>query len=179
MKHAIAIATGTLAAASLLIAGHASAYQFYMTIDGATQGEFKGESTRHAHEGEIPCFEFEHQVHVQIDVATGHASGKRQHRPLKVTKQWGAASPQILQALSTNERLNQVRLQFVKTGDDGAEYVYHTVTLVDAAIVDWEAQGGELPNGVTGEVETVSFSYRRIIWENLDGQTAAEDDWTL
>ena len=46
------------------------------------------------------------------DVATGMASGKRQYAPIKIVKEWGAASPQLskikpqydIKTLKGNER---------------------------------------------------------------------------
>ena len=37
------------------------------------------------------------------DVATGQASGKRQHKPISVVKEWGAASP-MLRGNNSNNR---------------------------------------------------------------------------
>jgi hypothetical protein len=38
---------------------------------------------------------FEHEVKSPRDVATGQASGKRQHGSIKIVKEWGAATPQL------------------------------------------------------------------------------------
>lgn len=53
-----------------------------------------------------------------------------------MVKAWGPSTPQFFQALCTNETLKSVLFEFVKTAPDGEEYVYHTVRLVDAAVVE-------------------------------------------
>lgn len=66
------------------------AYEFYVSIEGSKQGKFKGESAREAHKGKIGAIGFSHEVASPRDVATGQASGKRQHMPITFVKEWGA-----------------------------------------------------------------------------------------
>jgi type VI secretion system secreted protein Hcp len=68
------------------------------------------------------------------DLATGRASGKRQHKPVLFTKEWGQASPQLYTALVANEALKQAVFQFVKTNANGEEAVFQTITLTNAAV---------------------------------------------
>jgi hypothetical protein len=42
--------------------------------------------------------------HGTANVATGMTSGKRQHKPLKVVKEWGAASPMLRGQSNLNDR---------------------------------------------------------------------------
>ena len=91
------------------------AYEFYVSIEGTKQGKFKGESTREAHRDKIPALAFSYEVTSPRDVATGQASGRRQHGPVTFVKAWGAASPQLFQALTTNEVLKTVLFEFVGT----------------------------------------------------------------
>src|SRR5262249_1750627 len=82
-------------------------YVFYVSIQGAKQGKFKGEGA-HAHKNVIPAHSFSYEVISPRDVATGQATGKRQHSPVTISKEWGAASPQLFQAAVTNEPLQSV-----------------------------------------------------------------------
>src|SRR5256885_1757279 len=68
------------------------------------------------------------------DVATGHASGKRIHKPIVFTKEWDAASPKLFQALVTNEVLKSVLFEFVKTDAKGQEEVHFRITLANANV---------------------------------------------
>lgn len=163
------------------------AYEFYVTIEGTKQGAFKGESVREAHNKKIAGLSYAHEITSPRDVATGQASGKRQHGPVVITKEWGASSPQIFQALVTNEVLKSVLFEFYHTTPDGLEEVYHTVKLVNATVSrvrqmtgKGESAGSAKTTSVydTHELEEVSFTYQRIEVENLPGKTSAEDDWT-
>jgi type VI secretion system secreted protein Hcp len=163
------------------------AYEFYVTIEGTRQGAFKGESVREAHSAKISGLSYAHEITSPRDVATGQASGKRQHGAITITKEWGASSPQLFQALVTNEVLKSVLFEFYHTTPDGLEEVYHTVKIVNATVskIRQSTGSGESAGSAktsatfdTHELEEISFTYQRIEVENLPGQTSAEDDWT-
>ena len=164
------------------------AYEFYVTIEGKKQGAFKGESPREAHKAKIAGLSYRHQIQSPRDAATGQASGKRQHGPIAITKEWGPASPQIFQALVTNEVLPNVLFEFIHTTPDGIEEIYHTIKLLNATVSSVEymtGTGDESSSSAkhsaaydTHELEKVSFTYQRIEIENVIGKTSAEDDWT-
>src|SRR5262249_42782078 len=99
-------------------------YVFYVSIQGAKQGKFKGEGA-HAHKNVIPAHSFSYEVISPRDVATGQATGKRQHSPVTISKEWGAASPQLFQAAVTNEPLQSVLFEFPVTDARGVEVVHH------------------------------------------------------
>ena len=156
------------------------AYEFYVTIKGRKQGQFKGESLREREKGKIPALRFVYAVKSPRDAATGQASGKRQHTPIMITKQWGPASPQIFQALVTNEVLEQVLFEFIQTGADGAEEVYYTITLTNAAIADLKQylDKTQQDTGFAAHAcEDVSFTFQKIEVEHIGAKTAASDDW--
>ena len=52
------------------------------------------------------------------DLATGQASGKRMHKPMVITKEWGAASPQ-LSALKPTYNVKEMKGTRVAAGADG------------------------------------------------------------
>ena len=162
------------------------AYEFYAKIEGTTQGAFKGESPRKAHAEQIAGLSYAHKITAPRDVATGQASGKRQHGPITITKEWGAASPQLFQALCTNEILKSVVFDFYNTTKEGTEQIYYTITLTDATVasIEYMTGTGESAGSAkttatydTHELEAISFTYRRIEVESKVGKTMAMDDW--
>ena len=162
------------------------AHEFYVTITGTKQGAFKGESIREKHSSKLSGLSYSHQIQSPRDVATGQASGKRQHGPISITKEWGAATPQIFQALVTNEVLKDVLFEFVHTTNDGLEEVYYTVKLTNATVasVQYMTGAGESAESAkttaaldTLELEKVSFSYQRIEVDHKIAKTSAVDDW--
>ena len=110
------------------------AYEAYVIIEGTKQGKFKGESPREAHKEKIAILGFNYEITSPRDIASGQASGKRQHKPITFIKEWGASSPQIFQALTTNEVLKKVSMEFFRTTADGMEEVYHTIVLTNATV---------------------------------------------
>jgi type VI secretion system secreted protein Hcp len=153
------------------------AYEFYVTIEGAKQGHFAGESPRSVHKGKLTGIGFSYEVSSPRDSASGQASGKRQHGAVTFTKEWGAASPQLFTALVTNEQIKTALFEFVRTNDVGVEYVFHTIRLTDVAITAIHQyvaaqEDADLDNA---ELEDVALTFRGIEIANLDGQTTASD----
>ena len=164
------------------------AYDFYVSIEGTRHGKFKRESPREAHAEKISGLSYVHEIKSPRDVATGRASGKRQHGAITINKEWGPSSPQLFQALVTNEELKSVLFEFIHSTPDGQEEVYHTIKLSTATVSSiryMTGTGGDSSSSAkstssydTHELEEVSFTYQRIEVENLPGQTSAQDDWT-
>jgi type VI secretion system secreted protein Hcp len=150
------------------------AYVFYVTIEGSKQGKFKGDSKRRAHKDQIVGLAFDYEVSAPYDAASGQATGKRQHEPVTITKRWGAATPQLFQALTTNEDLKMVLIEFVQTTAQGTEVVYHTVKLINARV----AAIHQYADADVREAKDVSFTFQKIEISNKSGGTSASDDWS-
>jgi type VI secretion system secreted protein Hcp len=155
------------------------AFQGFMTVVGARQGQFKGESTDPKRTGQIPIFAYSNEVSTPFDPATGAALGKRQHSPLIVSKKLGAASPQFYEALVTNELLKTVSLTFDKLSATGTSTPFFTFLLTNAIVVGVRQTVGDpqgLPDGPS-PVEEISFIYQKIELSDIDANTSATDDW--
>ena len=107
---------------------------------------------------------YSHQVTSPRDPASGLATGKRQHKPLTITKEIDKATPLLMRAIYTNQTLPVVQVSL--NGADGK--VVATVKLTNAQVSDHLQQGS---------TETVSFTYQKITWTWVDGGITAEDDW--
>jgi type VI secretion system secreted protein Hcp len=167
------------------------AYQFHLSIKGKTQGQFKGEGVLNRRKDSwIPALGFEYEIKSPRDAATGQRSGKRQHSPITIVKEWGAATPQIFTALVTNEVLSEVVFEFTRTNSNGEEYVFHKIKLTDGTVSQIKQfTGGDASTdsatsakhtgaGKRLEMEAVSFTFYKIEVENVDGKTSAMDDWS-
>jgi len=153
--------------------------EFYVTVEATKQGRLKGESDREAHRDKLAGISFHYAVSSPRDVASGQASGRRQHQPVVFVKEWGAASPQLFQALVTNEILKSVLFEFVKTNDAGEEFVHHSITLGNASIsqIEQYINGDPEPPPVDPRaLEKISLTFQRIEIENAEGKTSAGDD---
>jgi type VI secretion system secreted protein Hcp len=155
------------------------ATEFYVTVEGTKQGRLKGESVAEAHRDKLRGISFHYAVSSPRDAASGQASGKRQHQPVVFVKEWGAASPQLFQALVSNESLKSVLFEFVKTNENGEEVIYHSIKLTSASIsaIEQYINGDpEPPPTDPRALEKVSLTFQRIDIENADGKTSATDD---
>lgn len=148
--------------------------EMFVTIVG-TQQKFKSESVRKGFEQAIPAISFAYGVKSPRDSASGQASGKRQHKPVTFVKEWGASTPQLFQALVTNEQLTSVTIQFVQTSSDegaGREFVYHTIKLTNAYVTELDQFKRSSPDDPR-DLEAVSFTFQKIEMTN-DGLTATD-----
>jgi|SRR6516225_5127743 type VI secretion system secreted protein Hcp len=166
------------------------AFQAHISIKGKKQGQFMGEGIQDKRKDKwMPVLAFGYGVTSPRDAATGQAKGKRQHKPIVITKEWGAASPQIFQALTNNEAIDSVELEFTRINPNGEEYVYHTIKLTNANIIEIRQYtahshsetgqaAGHTPSADTFELEDVSFTFQKIEIENKDGKTTSSDNWS-
>ena len=159
------------------------AFEFYVTVEGTKQGKFKGEGMKDKHKEKIAGLAFEYSVVSPRDLATGQASGKRQHHPIKITKEWGASTPQLFTACTTNEVLKEVHFEFLKTDANGEETVFYTVKLTNASVSHiaqftspHEGSGGA-KSEPTKFLESIEFTFQKIEIESKTGKTSAMDDW--
>src|SRR5690349_4686649 len=142
-----------------------------MKITGQKTGVFKGDSTQKGHTDQIVLSSYLFQVSSPRDPATGQATGRHVYQPLSVTKQLNQSSPQILNALVTNENLKSVVINFYQSTRTGTEVNYYRVTLTNANI----SQDKQFTNGSTVS-EEVSFVFQKIEQQSLTGGTTFQDD---
>jgi type VI secretion system secreted protein Hcp len=151
----------------------------FVTIKGAKQGTFAGDGRGGKKKDRIEILSFEFELQSPRDPATGQASGKRQWKPIVITKEWGAATLQILTALATNEVLTSVLFEFTGTTPRGLEQLDHSIKLTDASILDYRdtTQSVPPPGGThLLALDQVSFTFRRIEVSDKSGKTFV-DDW--
>jgi type VI secretion system secreted protein Hcp len=153
--------------------------QYYMTLKGKVQGDIKGDvkgSTKGKNEGKIAVYAWRWEVNSPRDVATGHASGKRQHKPLHVKIPAGGYTPQLATALYTNELLTEVVLEFYRPQQNGSgEWEkYFTIKLADASVATMTSSAGFEEGEPQDEV---SFTFRKITLTHEISKKEAEDDW--
>jgi type VI secretion system secreted protein Hcp len=137
-----------------------AAFDAYMTIKGSKQGQIKGD----AMSDQI------HLVNVVRDtpMAAAMPAGRRMHSTITITKEIDKASPNLFQALSTNEVLSDVEITF--TGGAGGAKTAQRIVLTNATIVSDRKAGGN---------EQITFDYQSIEVTWTDGGKTASDDWLV
>jgi len=178
------VVASLVASAGASAASDAPAAQvdFYLTITGAKQGEFKGTSNAYKEHNAILGLGFEYEVSQSAPNSTGGAAtGKRQHSPFTITKRLDGTSPQLYEALASGEHLT-VELDFVQaTGAAGRETEVFSYKLTDAVVTDLREYGGtDAPVGIVApdivgpDLETFSLSFAKI--EVIAGGKTFSDD---
>jgi type VI secretion system secreted protein Hcp len=151
----------------------ARAVKILVAVEGTRQGKFKGDSPAIPFKDQSRVLKFSYDVVSPRDVFTGQASGKRQHKPIVITREPGAASPQFFTALVTNEILKSVVIQFFRTNVTGVNELQQVITLTNATISDFRQYVGDDGRWL----EDVACVFQQIQIENKPGKTIAADSW--
>jgi type VI secretion system Hcp family effector len=179
LAHGLALAQVQRLAPGVRVDANAPLPEFYFMVTGTKQGKLKGESTRAKWAEHLVGMGLDFEAKTPTAAARTVATGKTQYQPLAITRRVGVASPQLFQALATNEILATVALKFVALSAEGAEEVYYTITLKNAMVVALSQFLGP-PDGAwplpLGLMETVSLRYQSITLEHLKGGTVAIGD---
>lgn len=156
------------------------AYQTYLKLKGAKQGDIKGSVTQKGREGLIAVIAVDHEIISPRDPATGQASGKRQHQPLVIVKELDRSSVPLRQALITNETLTAWELQFWTPSFQGDDTQVYTIRLTNAGIASIHFAMSDTRDAqfsARAPYEEVAFAYEAIEWSWTDGGLTASDDW--
>jgi type VI secretion system secreted protein Hcp len=168
-------------------AGRAQTFEYYVSIEGTKQGMFANESARNNHTPRVVGVSFDYLVTTPRDPVTGISRGRRLHGPVVLTKEWGPASPQLFQALVSNEVLKSVVFEFYQTNSQGGEELGTRVKLSNAMVTDIHQYSPSSSSGTGSahlaasrrQLEDVSFTFGSIEIEHLPGKTMATDQMGL
>ena len=152
----------------------------YMWAKGARQGDIKGSVDIAGREDSVEIIDMKHQVHSPTDIASGQATGKRQHMPLEVVAAIDKATPLLYTSCATNETLPEVTFKFYKVDETGTEKEYYTTKLTNARVVDVSLivpNSRDVSNEHFPHMIKYGFVYQAIEWTWIDGTIMAMDDW--
>jgi type VI secretion system secreted protein Hcp len=161
-------------AAWFLIAAAPAAEPIESTLTGRN-----GPITGDGPDGSVVVLGFEHEIISPRDPATGQATGRRQHKPVRIVKSIDKSSPLLYRAIATNEILPTVEFRFRRSTEKGAE-IYYKVTLTNASIAairQWKPNTRDLSADRAGDLEEVSFTYQTITWRFEEGGVEESDTW--
>jgi type VI secretion system secreted protein Hcp len=144
----------------------------YVKATGAKQGVFTGPVTQKGSEGQIEATECDFGLGTPYDHVTGQASGKRQPRPVVLSKGTDKSSPLFYNACTNNEVLTSVAIKYMTAADDHKPTM--TITLTNAMVREYAHQAGS--NGVGHEKLTLTYMKIEFTW--VDGGIVAIDDWS-
>ncbi len=108
----------------------------------------------------------------------GHG-GKRQHWPVTITKELGAASPLYLTAAVNLEVISQAKLCIYPSSQHPLPSLIITLTNASLAGIHRVPEGGGSHNTHdTYQQEEIKFAFQAITVTWTDGGTSTKDDWT-
>ncbi len=150
-----------------------AALNAYLKLKGQKQGSIKGSVTQKGNEGAIKVLAISHELVSPRDAATGLPTGKRQHKPLVITKEIDKSTPLLNAVLTNNENIPTWELAVNLPNGKGGEALAYTIKLTDASITSIRTVTDDDGN----LLEQVSFTYKKIEWVWVNGGITAEDDW--
>ncbi|MBE0537234.1 MAG: Hcp family type VI secretion system effector [Phycisphaerae bacterium] len=174
------IALFVVLAAVVIAEPSLAALNAFLRVAGEHQGDIRGSVTLAGREDSIMVIATSHEVFAARDPASGLTTGKRQHEPLRITKEIDKSTPLLMKALVDNERLTRFELRYWQPSATGKEVQYYTVLLYNARIVSIQQEmlNNRYPdNAEHKEREHVSFVYQSIEWIFEDGGITASDTW--
>lgn len=152
-----------------------AAPEFAVSVTGNIQGKFKGEMIQKGFEGKFAGRSFDHEVVSPRDAATGLATNKRQHKPVRIKKAWGPASLQFVAALNKNESLT-VLMDFFAPDVQGMLVLDHTVKLTNAAVASYKSHADSDDLKIT-QVDSIDLVYQQIEIIDHRGKGSISDSW--
>lgn len=143
-----------------------------------------GESTQvaDARKDTIECVYFESSVTTPRNPSSGAATGRRQHRPLKIRKRIDKSTVEISKALCQNKTC-EAKFDFyrpAKGKDSGSDELFFWVELKDAHISEVRMVMPDTfdnPGDVREPYEEITFVFDRISWSFNKGASHA-DSWS-
>lgn len=165
--------------AAFTIASPASAaLDAYMTVEGQTQGEFKGDVTTAGREDTIAVLKYSLSTNTPYDPATGAPTGSHQFHPLRVLKRVDQSSPLFVNAMANQENLVSVIIEFWRPSRTGAEEQFYTLVLTNAQVVGiTQFQGSLGDDQLLPKLEWIELTFQTMSQTFEDGGISVLVDW--
>ena len=146
---------------------------YIASIKGQKQGQIKGEVVQRGREQWFQLYSYRHEIISPRDSASGLPTGKRQHKPIVITRRAGTGSASFMNLLTTNENITELKIMFFQVKPGGVEESYQTVSLLNANLAGFRQF--DMPG--VGLMEELSFTYQKITVTS-GGNIISEDEWS-
>jgi type VI secretion system secreted protein Hcp len=159
----------------------------YLKLVSDKSGEIRGPVRDRDNDknASIALLTIDHGIVSPRDLATGLASGKRQHSPITFTKEPDNTSPIFYQLLTQNEPIIKAEIFFYGFGTQGGlnagrETNLYKITLAKAFVSKMELAGRMDEAAREGQrfplTERISLVYDSILWEWKETPKAEAQD---
>ena len=149
---------------------------FLKTWNSRVYGLSQGRTTFNP--SNIHDIQFKYEVQSPYDASTGHASGKRRHEPITITKETDASSPSLFRMSCNQEAFDTLNINFEQVDSKGLKQPYLAMNLTKVAIVGFKRKPhqGSLSAKYVTELEEISFVFQKLeVVRN--GKWSTADDW--
>jgi type VI secretion system secreted protein Hcp len=159
---------------------------YFSKIVGEKQGAFKGGVIQKGREGWIEIIACNHTIKSPRDTASGQATGKRQHMPIRTRAYYDQSLPMWYTALTRNESLKEVVISFFSpnklgtAGGAGNETLTYEVQLTNAFVSQMEFEMLNNKNPELTRYENMFVNelvYQAITGTWKLGNKVWADDW--
>jgi type VI secretion system secreted protein Hcp len=159
---------------------------YFSEVNGEKQGKFKGGVIQKGREGWIEIIESTHQIVSPRDPASGQATGKRSHKPMRLRMYYDMSLPMWYQSLVLNESLKSVTIAYFSpnklgtAGGQGVETLTYEIKLTNAfvAAVEFAMPNNKNPDLMKYEnTVSVELVYQKIEGTWKLGNKIWSDDW--
>jgi type VI secretion system secreted protein Hcp len=147
----------------------------YLRVRGDTQGDVRGGVTG-THAGSMRVVSMSPMITSPLS-KDGLSTGRRQHRPLRVTIEVDQGMPLLMLALANNENLSEVTVRMYGDGGRRPEQNTYTVRLTNATVTAFQIVAETTKDKTGPDLLHLEFAYRRIEITWNDGGITAMDDW--
>ena len=180
LRNSLAALVATACLVSTMQLPASAAFEAYLKVKGAKQGEIKGSVTKKGQEDTIEAFSVDHEIVSPRDPQSGLPTGQRMHKPLTVKIAIDKATPLLWNAMVNNESLPEVTLDFYAPGAGGQVAQAFSIKLTNAVIAEMHLHTGPVAQASMQKLESyeeVAFTYQKIEWTWQQGNVRAADDW--
>lgn len=153
-------------------------YPCYLAIRGSDSDRFEGPILSGRHKGKMETLSFSQQFERRALVGFGEVSSRGTLHYMTVFKAVDSASPRLLKAMFSCEKLPQVDLEFYEPGPVETAELFYRISLGDAYVHEvshWAATRQDPDFDTTEPLEKVRFISRRVTWR--DEQAGVESQF--
>lgn len=146
----------------------------FMKFDGVD-----GESIDKEHVGWSDLLSISWQMTSRLDRASGLPTGKRQHKPLTITKEIDKATPILMRLCADVTSNPEVEIHLTRAVGDDRQQTYLIIRMEDVLISSYSMDSADSTDPTTEvrDTEVLSLSYSKITWTYVDGGIEHTDDW--
>jgi len=150
-----------------------------MSVKGAKQGQIDGGAPGNIKgaEKQFQLMFAESAIISPRDPQSGLPTGQRMHMGIEVVGRNCKGVPLLWQAITTNETLDPVVINFWSQHGAGAgvtQAIYYYITLTKASIMSMDHMTSEIDGTLFFRIR---FTYQKIQWDWKQGGITASDDW--